>query len=402
MKILMISPDLNYPPIYGGRIRRYYILKHLSKDNDVTLLAFINSKEDFKNIEGIKEYCKAIETVQRVSNSRKDYWFTRFRDAFLRRIAFYPENIISFYQTEMKKKIKDLISKNHYDLVLIEYWYMGQYAEICGNIPKVLDEVDVEYIRYKRMYQIEKNPVKKSEFYSGWIRTKKYELKFIKKFDRIIAVTPQDKQVLEREIPSLNISVIPTCVDPDYIKPSKMPNNSKDLIFIGSYGHYPNVDGVLYFCRDIFPRILREVPDAHLYIVGPYAPEEILNLVSRNVTVTGFIKDVRPYISRSISVVPLRIGSGIKGKIIEAMGLGSPVITTGIGAEGLEIIPGKHLIVEDTPERFAKQTVELLKNKYLRERLRENGLKLVREKYTWGNAISKLNVIFEEVVMTKK
>lgn len=397
----MISPDLNYPPIYGGRIRRYYILKHLSKDNDITLLAFINSKEDFKNIEGIKEYCKAIETVQKVSSLRKDYWFTRFRNAFLRRIASYPENIISFYQTEMKKKIKDLISKNHYDLVLIEYWYMGQYAEICGNIPKVLDEVDVEYIRYKRMYQIEKDPVKKSEFYSGWIRTKKYELKFIKKFDRIIAVTTQDKQVLEREIPSLNISVIPTCVDPDYIKPSKMPNNSKDLIFIGSYGHYPNVDGILYFCRDIFPRILREVPDAHLYIVGPYAPEEILNLVGRNVTITGFIKDVRPYISRSISVVPLRIGSGIKGKIIEAMGLGSPVISTGIGAEGLEIIPGKHLIVEDTPKGFAKQTVELLKNKCLRERLRENGLKLVREKYTWGNAISKLNVIFEEVVMTK-
>lgn len=402
MNILMISPDLNYPPIYGGRIRRYNLLKYLSRDNDITLLSFINSKEDLKNIEGIKEYCRAVETVQLGYNSGKDYWIARLRNYFLGRFFSYPHIVLHFYSREIKRRIKKILAENDYDLVLIEYWYMGQYADICGNIPKVLDEVDVEYIRYKRMYQIEKDPAKKSEFYSEWIRTKNYELKFIKKFDRVIAVTPKDKEVLEREIPSLNISIIPTCIDPNYIKPSEMPNNSKDLIFVGSYGHYPNVDGVLYFCRDIFPRILREVPEAHLYIVGPNTTKEILNMAGRNVTVTGFVKDIRPYISRSVSIVPLRVGSGIKRKIIEAMGLGSPVITTSIGAEGLEVIPGKHLLIEDTPEGFAKQTIELLRNKALRERLRGNALKLVREKYSWDKVIFELNTIFEEVVMSKK
>ncbi len=402
MNVLMISPDLNYPPIYGGRIRRYNLLKYLSKDNDITLLSFINSKEDLKNIEGIKGYCEAVETVRLGSNLRKDYLIAKLRNYFLSRFFSYPPIVLHFYSREMKRRIKKLLAENDYDLVLIEYWYMGQYAEICGNIPKVLDEVDVEYIRRKRMYQVEKDPVKKSEFYSEWIRTKKYELKFIKKFDRIIAVTPKDKQILEREIPSLNISIIPTCIDSDYIKPSEIPNNLKDLIFVGSYGHYPNVDGVLYFCRDIFPRILKEVPETHLYIVGPYATKKILNLASKNITVTGLVKDIRPYISRSVSIVPLRVGSGIKGKIIEAMGLGSPVITTSIGAEGLKIIRGKHLLIEDMPEGFAKQTIELLKNKLLRERLRENGLKLVREKYTWDKVISELNTIFEEMVMSKK
>lgn len=399
----MISPDLNYPPIYGGRIRRYNLLKYLSKDNDITLLSFINSKEELKNIEGIKKYCKAIETVQLGSYSKKDHWIARFRNAFLRRFAFYPEVILSFYSIDMKRKIKDLISKNNYDLVLIEYWYMGQYAGCCKNVVKVLDEVDVEFICWQQLAEIEEDIIKRKNVLSLYKRVKGYELKILKKFNKIIAVTSKDKDSLKKYSNRLNISVIPTCVDTSYFKPSTPHNNLERVVFVGALSAIFNSDAMLYFCREIFPLILEKVPDVHLYIVGLNPPQEIFDLVNKNVTVTGTVDDVRPYVwDASVFVAPLRFGSGIKGKILEAMALGKPVITTSVGAQGLSVISDEHLIIEDNPQKFATKTIELLSNKLLQQKLIKNGLKLVNEKYTWDKIIPELNKIFHELVCNRK
>ncbi len=404
MKILMISPNLIYPPTDGGRIRMYYLFKHLSINNDVTLLSFNYSEDNLKNIEKLKKYCEAVEIVQLEYSSQKD-WLTKLRNSFLNKFFGYPRIALYHYSKKMKRRIKQLINKNNYDVVLIEYWFMGQYAKFCDKrkfffknkkIIKILDELDIEHMREKRIAEIEKNSKKKIWFYFnhfGWKKTKEYELRFIKKFDRIITVSSKDKEILKKEIPNLDVVVIPICIYLDYIKPSKKyekMDHLNNLVFVGSYYHHPNVDAILYFCRDIFPKILKQIPKTHLYIVGSNTTKEIFDLASENITVTGPVKDVRPYIYKGISIVPLRAGSGTRVKIIEAMGLGSPVITTSIGAEGLDVIPGKHLLIADNAEKFAEQTINLLRNRSLRNRLRKNSLELVQKKYSWNKKMCKL------------
>lgn len=398
----MVSPDLNYPPIYGGRIRRYNLLKYLAEDNDITLLSFIDSEEDLQYVEGIKDFCNRIETVKRGPYSRLDFEVTRLRNAFLGRFASYPPVVLHSYSKEMKRRIKRLLAENDYDLVLIEYWYMGQYADCCKNV-KVLDEVDVEFVRWQQWAEIEEDIAKRHYALSLYRRVKRYELKVIKRFDSILAVTPKDKDSLEKYNHKLNISVIPTCVDTSYFKPSTVQNNSKNLVFVGSMSAIFNTDAMLHFCGKIFPFILNKIPEAHLYIVGLNPPQQILDLASRNITITGTVEDIRPYVyDSSVFVAPLRFGSGIKGKILEAMALGKPIITTSIGAQGLEITAGEHLIIEDDPKDFACKTIELLNSGSLRQKLIKNGLELVNEKYTWEKIIPKLTQVFNEVILKKK
>ena len=160
---------------------------------------------------------------------------------------------------------------------------------------------------------------------------------------------------------------------------------------------------MLYFCRQIFPLILEKIPEVHLYIVGLNPPQEILDLTDKNVTITGSVDDIRPYVYKaSVFVAPLRFGSGIKGKVLEAIALGRPVVTTSIGAQGLSVVSGKHLIIEDDHQKFAAKTIELLGNNHLQQKLIKNGLKLVNEKYTWDKIIPELNKIFHELVFNKK
>lgn len=396
MRILMISPDLNYPPIYGGRIRRYNLLKYLSRDNDFTLLSFVNSKEDFKNTEGIKKYCKAVETVQLGSHSGKDYWITRFRNYFLSKFFSYPPIVIHFYSREMKRRIKKVIAENDYDLVLIEYWYMGQYANCIKGIIKVLDKHDIEYMRWYGLYEF----CKDQKTLSLHKRIKKHELRVLKRFDKILTVTQTDKDfLLEKYNSALDISVVPSGVDTSYFKLQEKSNDSKNLVFVGSLAHAPNVDGILYFCREMLPLILKKIPETHLFIVGLCPSKDVLNLGNNNITVTGFVKDIRPYVYKSsVFVVPLRFGTGIRGKILEAMALGKPVIATSIAATGLEVTPDQDIIIADDPKDFAFRTIELLNNRALRNRLIENGWRLINEKYRWEKIISELERVLYEVV----
>lgn len=399
MKILMISPDLNYPPIYGGRIRRYNLLKYLSRDNNITLLSFINSNEDLKNIEGIKKYCKDVETVQIGSYSRKDRWIARLRNHFLGNFFSYPPIVLHFCSREMKRRIKKLLTENDYDLVLIEYWYMGQYADFCKGMSKVLDEVDVEFVRWQQWAKIEEDSAKRQYALSLYRRVKRYETRVLKKFDKILTATLKDQEILKRYNPDLDIFVLPTCVDVSYFKPSGSDNDSKNLVFVGSMSAIFNADAILYFSKEIFPLILKKIPETHLYVVGLNPSQDIYNLANRNVTVTGSVEDVRPYVYKScVFVVPLRFGSGIKGKVLEAMALGRPVITTSIGAQGLSVVSDEHLIIEDDPKEFAVKTIVLLNNKLLRQKLIQNGLKLVNERYTWEKIIPQLNSIFYNLV----
>jgi glycosyltransferase involved in cell wall biosynthesis len=228
-----------------------------------------------------------------------------------------------------------------------------------------------------------------------------WEPRYAEKFDRCTTVSEADKQLLVKANSRLQVDVIPNGVDIEKYQPLPLPpeNISPSLVFIGHMGYPPCGDAMLYFCREIFPHIRRTIGASELWIVGRDPRPEVLELNGNGVHVTGRVEDVIPYYRQSpVCVVPLRAGGGVRLKILEAMALGRPVVSTTIGCEGLDVVDGEHLLIADTPEQFAEKTVRLLRDRQLYQYISANGRQLVESHYGWDKIAERLMEVYAEMV----
>ncbi len=394
MKILILTPVFPYPPYAGSDIRNFNFIKYLSEKNEITLISFIESVEDEESIKKLSEYCSQIELVKREKRSKLR--------RFIRLLFFrMPDLNYYYYSKEMKKKILQLVELYNFDIIQFESSRMGYYiADLEVNSLKILDQHNVEFLLTKRgAGRLKLSLLEKFAWSMEWNKLRQYELSLCKKFDRCLAVSKLDMKILEELIPDLKIDIIPNGVDCEYFYPSE--EDGENLIFTGMMESTTNVDAVMFFCEEIFPLVLKIYPQMKFYIVGKKPPDIVTRLADgKNVFVTGWVKDVRPYISNSIiGVVPLRIGSGTRIKILEAMAMGKPVVTTALGCEGLEVTNGKDIIIADEPSLFANKVIQLIKDRDLRKQIGREARKLVKEKYDWKSIIERLNMIYEEMMM---
>jgi glycosyltransferase involved in cell wall biosynthesis len=228
-----------------------------------------------------------------------------------------------------------------------------------------------------------------------------WEPRYAERFDRCTTVSEVDQRLLMNANPRLHVDVIPNGVDIEKYQPLPSPreNVSASLMFIGNMGYPPCADAALYFCSEIFPLIRQAINAAELWIVGRDPGTEVLQLNSGNIHVTGRVDDVVSYYRQSpICVVPLRAGGGTRLKILEAMALGRPVVSTTIGCEGLNVIDGEHLLIADTPEQFAEKTVLLLSDRQLYQHISANGRQLVETCYSWDKIAERLMEVYTEMV----
>lgn len=242
----------------------------------------------------------------------------------------------------------------------------------------LIDSVDVHFNRYFAKARITCS----EKDYSAAQAMKKAELAIYRRADVVITVSEEEKQILQTEVRDLPVEVIPNihAIQPLAARDIKLHNS---LMFIGHFRHDPNVDAVLYFCREVLPLIKQAAPDVRLSIVGSSPPEEVRKLAREDVKVLGFVPDIIPLLNAStVSIAPLRYGGGLKGKIGEAMAHGLPVVTTSVGIEGFGVTPGDNILVGDTPELFAKAVVELIRDKGLYERIRKAAWVFVNERYS--------------------
>ncbi len=201
--------------------------------------------------------------------------------------------------------------------------------------------------------------------------------------------------------PRLQVDVIPNGVDTEKYQPLPLPpeNAPPSLMFIGSMEYPPCVDAVLYFCSEILPLIRHAINAMELWIVGGEPRPEVLKLDGSAVHVTGRVEDVVPYYQQStVCVVPLRAGGGTRLKILEAMALGRPVVSTTIGCEGLDVVDGEHLLIADTPEQFAEKTLRLLRDRQLYQHIAANGRRLVESRYGWDKIAERLMDVYQQMV----
>jgi len=312
------------------------------------------------------------------------------------------ESKLAFEQA-MQKKLVELLSTQKFDIVQIEHTFMAPYLKTIRKLcdSKIIIVVhNIGFVQYKRMFKIAKKTSKKLRFFSNWLLMRKWEAKYLKNFDKIITLSSLDKEMLCSLVPQLDISIIQNAADVDSNKILPVNPDKKNILFIGYMEYDANHDAALYFYRKIFPFITAQIPQTRFFIVGKGPQKQILELSKdHNVVVTGHVDDIRPYYQFcDVSVVPLRAGGGTRGKILEAMSLGRPVVSTSLGCEGFDMIDNKHLMVADDPVQFAEKTVRLLKDEDLYKRITQEARKLVEEKYSWDAIADELLDVYSNMM----
>ena len=400
MNILMIWSD--YPSIHSGtQLPAFNIIKHLSKKNEITLLCFRQVKGESRQDTSLEQYCKVIETVDIPIHQSLSYTYKTLHAI---RNTFLPGNLLAknrcfftpYYSAEMCRKFEYTLTQGKFDLIYTDFVmaYLSQHAKL----PKIAHVFDCLTKGYFEAYKNTQHLIPKVLRWLIYRKVKMDESMICKNFDAIIVVTQHEKDATSSLFPEADIRVIPNGVDCEYFTPWDEEEKAPSLVFVGEMSTLPNVEGILYFHKYIYGHIKREVPDVRLYVVGREPAKEVRQLTSdETVIVTGYVKDVRPYLAKSsVVVVPMISGRGIKNKVLEAMAMGKAVVTTSIGARGIDVTPGKNIIIADEPMVFARQVVELLNNEQLRRRIGNSARKLVESQYSWEKTASALNKLFEE------
>lgn len=397
MNILMLTPYLPYPLVSGGQIRTYNLLKNLHKKHKITLFAYIRKDEERKYIENLKPFCAKIRVFK-----RRPVWasYNIFRSQF----SFDPLLVTMYRSRELKDAIRSELAGGSYDLIHAETFYM------MPNIPKtrlpiILVVQTIEHLGYMEFTKRFKHWPLKPFLYWDVAKIKKWEEFYWEKASRLIAMSEEDKKYISKGIPVVGrIDVVENGVDiPFFLQVKKQLTKDFVVLFVGTFKWLPNVEAVEYLVDKVWGKVRQGIPDAKLWIVGNSPTPHIQSFMDADpsIVVKGKVTDIRDaYKSANVLLAPVWSGKGTRYKILEAMATQTPVVATSLAVEGLGVIPGEHALVADNAESLADSTIRLSKDKKLAERLAENGLNLVKEKYNWTVISQKLDKIYNQVGRT--
>lgn len=399
MNILVVSSILPYPLDHGCKIRMFNLFKYLSKKHNISLACYADSGNQQNYVSRMREYCEMVELVQTKRRSKLRQMPGLTKDL----ISGLPWQVKYAKSIEMKATLRNLINAKHFDVIHFDDPFMTSNLDFLstGGAKKVVTFHNIESIKYRRIFKIEKRIYDKLKAFLNLLSIPRFENEIANKSDLIIVVSSVDRQTLKSKCPQVRIAVIQNGVDTDSLKPLTVNEEEDNISFFGTLDYPPNRDAALYFYKQIFPLIRNKSPEAKFSIVGQNPDKELMKLSSDpNIIVTGRVEDVVPYYQRtSVVVVPLRAGGGTRGKILEAMGLGRPVVSTSLGAEGLEVIHKENIMIADKPEDFANYAIELMRNGSLKTALTERARKFVESQHSWRNIADKLDRAYQETCL---
>lgn len=400
MKILFLTAEMPYPPIGGSKIRAYNIIRGLSARHEIHLCTFV-TPEDEKHADELRPYCKTIETVK----------FTPPRPAAIKKalglLRLMPDYLASYMSRDMENLVETLLLRTSFDILHVEAITMGIYGMRkkrggSGRPFRVLGETDCISENYRLESVIEKRLRRKLFMRLQSFKMGALERKLYKSYDRCILVTESDRrQVIKRVGPRPGIEVVPTGVDPEFFSPgSETPTECPSAVFTGLMSYSFNNDAALYFLSEVYPSIKKRVPEFKIFFVGLNPSEKLKGFARRdeNVVVTGYVPDIRPFVRRAwIYVSPLRYGTGLKDKILEAFAMGKAVAASTVSCEGIEYQDGRDALIADGAEATAERVAFLLENENVRKKLGENARRLAVEKYSWEIISDKIDKIYESI-----
>lgn len=390
LQVLLVSPFLPYPPSSGARIRIYHLLRGLAQRHDVTLLAGINDERERDHVESLRAYCREIVAVMISGTPRSPGVHVR------NLLSATPYYRLAMCSTPFRAQFAALMQRRRFDVIQVELLHAANIAASARGASRILDMHNVESVYFRRLVRNMRPSLRQMLLLTDALKLPAYERRMISAFDHCLAVSEKDAALLQRLVPRARIRVIPNGVDPTEFSPRDSGPRPNSLVFTASFAYPPNVDAMLFFCREVFPCIRNQVPAVHLRIVGQQPPPTIEALGGLpGIEVTGKVPDVRPHLAgAAVVIVPLRIGSGTRLKILEAMAMGKPVVSTSVGAEGLCVSPGRDLEIADSATAFANATVALLRDSERRACLGAQARRTVIQHYTWSAISDGLDALY--------
>lgn len=393
MRILYVCHRFPFPPKRGGKIRPFNMIRHLtSSGHEVTVCSLARSPEEAQEAQGIAPHCAAFEIAQ-VNGS------VQALRMVVRLPLRTPSSMGFFYSPALDQRIQLLLEQKKWDLIFVHCSSVAQYVEHVRNVPKILDFGDmdsqkwIEYANYKPF------PLSLGYRFEG-AKMLAAEKRLARRFDLCTATTRAEWETLNAYGTQVDTDWFPNGVDADFFCPTEAAYDSETISFIGRMDYYPNQECMARFCQQTWPLLKTRRSGMKLLIVGADPSPAMRKLGDiPGVTVTGSVPDVRPFIRGSaLMVAPLNIARGTQNKILEAMAMGVPVVTSSIAAGGVDAESVKHFLVADTPEAYAQAIMTIIASPQERKRLALAGRERMLSHHAWPRSMERLNKIIDRSV----
>jgi len=383
MKILFLSTENPYPPDGGHHLRTFNVLKILARRHQIYFVGFAQDKREFEYLPEIKKFCETVD-IYEVSKTgyNKSFMLLACKNLFSK----YPLIAWRYFIQEARRRIEQLLDQYSIDLVHMDMLALGLYKGILKDTPVILTNHNVESLRIYRWMQKEKNLFIKGFLFYQYLKLRAFEQSICPEFNGCIVVSEYDKNYLRNLCGMDNFVMIPNGVDIRYFKPEYAEVRKNHLVWVGGMTGPYNSDAVDFFIQKIWSLIKYKVPEATIAFAGGGPTQTLRNkaLEDKSVQVLGFVPDIRPIVQRaSVFIAPIRIGSGTKIKVLNAMAQAKPVVATTTAAEGIDVTPGENILIADDPGEFAEKVVYLLNHEQIATEIGTRARELIEKKYSW-------------------
>lgn len=392
-KILYLTTRLPYPLVGGDKLRMFNNLKQLKQNGyNITLVSLVSDDDD---IDGTKNNNEFYDRFIPVKFNKKLAYLNAVKAVFNDR----PFIVQYFYSLKMQKVIDDLLQKEHFDIVTGYMIRVLPYFEKHKNQNIIVDIVDAVSMMYERRFKNKKSLFDKLKIGVEFLKVKNYEKKCAKFSKKQVVISDIDKNYLEKNSSDFNISVVENGVDTEYYVPYQCEKKN-NICFVGSMQYIPNSEAAMYFATEIFPLIKNAIPDAKFKIIGANPRKELFKATNHinGIDITGKVDDVREYMKDcKVSVCPVKIAGGVQNKILEAMSMGIPVVTTPEGAEGIGADENILAVVKNN-EDYAKKVIELMQNEQTQKEISVESREFIVTNFSWNRIGEGWNNILLEVI----
>ena len=404
LSVLLVSPMAPSPPRFGAQARTHGLLSYLGKDHDLTALVLHDDDETPAVSEpAMRAYCREVTFVRNPNPASG--WRRRALQlkSWLSRRS-YQRHL--FAVPAFQAALDRALDSRRFDVVFVNLPYLAHYGlrrSPAGTTAPavVIDSHDIGYDLARQIAASAGSFSRRLHAKLNWRKLKTEELAAYNEADGVCVCSAADRNRLAADAPQANTVIIPNAADVERLQPraTDPKPDGRTVLFFGLLATVPNVDGVLFFVREIWPLIAAAHPDARFVVVGANPAPEILALKGPRVTILGPVDDLRPHLSAAaVIVVPLRLGSGTRLKILEAWAMGRPVVSTTLGAEGLDGVPDEHLLIADDPAEFARAVLKVLSEPKLADEIGRAGRVLAAERYSWRSAARSLEAFFRQTL----
>jgi sugar transferase (PEP-CTERM/EpsH1 system associated) len=391
MNILFLSQRVPEPPNKGDKIRSHHLARRLARRHSVHLAFLLDGREEEEDAGAAKAWAASARWRVRgpVESAARSVWSA---------VRGRPMTCGYFRSGALANEVDALLAREKFDVAVAYCSSMAGYLEGFAG-PKVLDLVDVDSEKWKQYAGHSGFP--KSAVYDCEHRLlRRYEKRLLQEFDRVIVISPAEREQLARFAEVANVAVISNGVDADAWRGPESREAARDLVFVGALDYFANEDGVMHFVRDIFPAIRARRPEARIKIVGRKPGPSIRALAAiEGVDVIGDVEDVRPHVWGSrVFVAPLRIAQGLQNKVLEAMAANVPVVATPAAVRGIQGKAGEHYCIADSAQRFAGEVIRLLEEPARAAAIARQARALVAARYTWESAAQEFENELEHAI----